>query len=399
LILWAIDNRCFQKGESLKIAVFGSGLMGSAIARDLVGSKDVDEVLVCDINRRNLDSLARTESSEKLRVKRHNATRRLETARLLRRFDVGVGALPHGLSEYPIQSSLHAGVSFVDLIFGWRFKRSKTDLAAKKKNMTIIPACGLAPGLTNILAMDGGDAMERVDEVHIKVGGIPELPKPPLNYRIVFSFDAVLEEYVRRAKIVRNGRLIEVEALSGLETITFPRPIGKCECFYTDGLSTLTETMKGVKEMDEKTIRWPGHAAQIRTLIECGLLETQPISVHGQRVVPREFTSKILSERIKLGKEKDLTLLRVDVSGKADGKQLHRRYQMVDRYDSRRKMTSMARTTAFPCSVAAQMLGLGLIQKKGLVPPELAFEGALRQKFMKQLRARGMKIESAFVSD
>jgi lysine 6-dehydrogenase len=394
-----MDNRCFQKGESLKIAVFGSGLMGSAIARDLVRSKDVDEVLVCDINRRNLDWLARTESSEKLRVKRHNVTRRLETARLLRRFDVGVGALPHGLSGYPIQSSLQAGVSFVDLIFGWRFKRSKTDLVAKRKNMTIIPACGLAPGLTSILAMDGRDAMDTVDEVHIRVGGIPELPKPPLNYRIVFSFDAVLEEYVRRAKIVRNGRLIEVDALSGLETITFPRPIRKCECFYTDGLSTLTETMKGVKEMDEKTIRWPGHAGQIRTLIECGLLETQPISVHGQRVVPRELTSKILSERIKLGKEKDLTLLRVDVSGKADGKRLHRRYQMVDRYDSRRKMTSMARTTAFPCSVAAQMLGLGLIQKKGLIPPELAFEGALRQKFMKQLRARGMKIASAYVSD
>jgi lysine 6-dehydrogenase len=383
----------------LKIAVFGSGLMGSAIARDLVRSKDVDEVLVCDINRQSLDGLARTEPSEKLRLKRHNVTRRPETVRLLRRFDVGVGALPHGLSECAIQSSLQAGVSFVDLIFGWRFKRSRIDLEARRKNITIIPACGLAPGLTNILAMEGRGGMEGVDEVHIKVGGIPEIPKPPLNYRIVFSLDAVLEEYVRTAKIVKNGKVIDVDALSGLETITFPRPIGKCECFYTDGLSTLTETMKGVKEMDEKTIRWPGHVGQIRTLIECGLLETQPLPMDGQRVVPREFTSKILTERIKLGKEKDLTLLRVDVSGKINGKRLHRRYQMVDRYDSRRKMTSMARTTAFPCSVAAQMLGLGLVQKKGLLPPELAFEEALRQKFMKQLRARGIEIVSTCLSD
>jgi lysine 6-dehydrogenase len=231
------------------------------------------------------------------------------------------------------------------------------------------------------------------------VGGIPERPKPPLNYRIVFSFEAVLEEYVRKAKIVKNGKLIEVDALSGLETITFPQPIGKCECFYTDGLSTLTQTMKGVKEMDEKTIRWPGHVAQIRTLIECGLLETHPVFMDGQRIVPREFVSRVLSERIRLGKEKDLTLLRVDVTGKTEGRRIRHRYQMIDHYDSRRKLTSMGRTTAFPCSVATKMLGAGLIQQKGLIPPELAFRGTLRQKFIKQLHDMGIKITSITTSE
>ncbi len=376
----------------MKVAVFGSGLMGSAIARDLVRSEDVDEVMVCDIDRTRLKTLARAESSEKLSVKHHNVTNRSETTKLLKHFDVGIGALPHGLSEYAIESTLQAGVSFVDLIFGWRFEQSKVHLTAKRKNITIIPACGLAPGLTNILAMDAADSMEKVDEVHIKVGGVPERPKPPLNYRIVFSFDAVLEEYIRKAVIVKNGRLTEVDALTGLETISFPQPIGNCECFYTDGLSTLTHTMKGLKEMDEKTIRWPGHVAQIRTLIECGLLETDPVFMDGHRIVPRKLVSKVLSERIKLGKEKDLTLLRVDVTGKSDGKRIHQRYQMIDHYDSRRELTSMARTTAFPCSVAAQMLGAGLVQEKGLVPPELAFKARLRQEFMSQLRQRGLKI-------
>jgi lysine 6-dehydrogenase len=389
----------FKGRMGLKVAVFGSGLMGSAIARDLVGSSDVDEVVVCDINRKRLDLLARAEPSEKLLVKRHDVSRRSETVRLLRKCDVGVGALPHGLSEYAIESTLQAGVSFVDLIFGWRFEQSRIHLTAKRRGITIIPACGLAPGLTNILAMDAAERMERVDEVHIKVGGIPERPKPPLNYRIVFSFEAVLEEYVRKAKIVKNGRVTEVDALSGLETITFPQPIGKCECFYTDGLSTLTQTLKGVKEMDEKTIRWPGHVAQIRTLIECGLLETNPVSMAGQHIVPRAFVSKILSEKIKLGKEKDLTLLRVDVTGNSDGRRVHQRYQMIDHYDSRRKLTSMARTTAFPCSVAAQTLGAGLIQQKGLIPPELAFKFSLRQKFMNQLHDRGVKIMSTRICE
>jgi lysine 6-dehydrogenase len=368
--------------------------MGSAIARDLVKSRDVDEVVVCDIDRKRLNSLAQVEPSQKLSTKHHDVTRRSKTVRFLKEFDVGVGALPHGLSEYAIESTLQAGVSFVDLIFGWRFQQSRIHRTAKKKGITIIPACGLAPGLTNILAMQAVEKMEKVDEVHIKVGGIPERPKPPLNYRIVFSFEAVLEEYVRKAKIVKDGKLTEVDALSGLETISFPKPIGKCECFYTDGLSTLTQTIKAVKEMDEKTIRWPGHVAQIRTLIECGLLDTRAVSAHGQRIVPRELVSKILSERIKLGKEKDLTLLRVDVTGKSEGRCVHQRYQMIDHYDSRLKMTSMARTTAFPCSVAAQILGAGLIQKKGLIPPEFAIKNTLRQKFMKQLRDRGIRIAS-----
>jgi len=150
--------------------------------------------------------------------------------------------------------------------------------------------------------------------------------------------------------------------------------------------------------MDEKTIRWPGHAAQIRTLIECGLLEARPVRIDGQRIVPREFVSKVVSERIKLGKEKDLTLLRVDVTGRREGRRVHRRYQMIDHYDSKWKLTSMARTTAFHCSVAAQMLGAGLIQKRGLVPPELAFDSALRGAFMKQLYDRGIKITSRWNS-
>jgi lysine 6-dehydrogenase len=382
----------------MKVGVFGSGLMGSAIARDLIRSKNVEEVAVFDIDRRALNSLARVELSEKLSVKHHDVTRRSETVRLLRKLDVGVGALPHGLSEHAIESTLQAGTSFVDLIFGWRFERGTINSAAKKKDITIVPACGLAPGLTNILAMDAVERMDRVDEVHIKVGGIPERPRPPLNYRIVFSLEAVLEEYIRRAKIVRNGRLTEVEALSGLETITFPGPIGKLECFYTDGLSTLTETIKGVKEMDEKTIRWPGHAAEIRTLIECGLLESRPVHLDGQRIVPRKFVSKVVSKRIRLGKEKDVTLLRVDVTGKRKGRPVHKRYEMVDHYDRKRKLTSMARTTAFPCSVAAQMLGAGLIQKRGVVPPELVFDNALRGQFMKQLYDRGIKIASTWNS-
>jgi lysine 6-dehydrogenase len=146
--------------------------------------------------------------------------------------------------------------------------------------------------------------------------------------------------------------------------------------------------------MDEKTIRWPGHTEQIKTLIECGLLETKPVAYGKQSIVPREFVSNTLSEKLALGKEKDLTLLRVDVSGRKGGKRVRHRYQMIDHYDSRHGLTSMARTTAFPCSFTAQLLGTGRIQQKGLIPPEVAFKPDLRKELLDYLKDREMHIES-----
>ena len=146
--------------------------------------------------------------------------------------------------------------------------------------------------------------------------------------------------------------------------------------------------------MDEKTIRWPGHVEQLKTLIECGLLETNPIRFNDSSIVPRSFVSTLLSDKLKLGKEKDLTLLRVDVAGKKGNRRVNHRYEMIDHYDSKGKMTSMARTTAFPCSIAAQILGSGRVTQKGLCPPELAFNDELRDEFLDQLRMRGLKITS-----
>ena len=368
--------------------------MGATIALNLVKSKQVEQVTVYDVDRHRLSALMRGGRSSKLVAKVHDVRRRRETVESLKKVDVGIGALPHGLSEYAIHSAIDARVNFIDLIFGWRFGQAEINAACKRRGITIIPACGLAPGLTNILAMKAAEMMDRVDEVHIKVGGIPEKPKPPLNYRIVFSFQAVLEEYLRKARIIKNRRIVDVPPLSGLEMVNFPAPVGKCECFYTDGLSTLIQTIRKVREMDEKTIRWPGHAQQIKTLIDCGLLATKPVTYHNLSISPREFVSKALSEKLALGKERDLTLLRVEVSGRKNGRRIRHRYQMIDHYDNRRGITSMARTTAFPCSIAAEILASGRIRQKGLVPPEIAFKGDLRDELLGYVAARGMDIES-----
>jgi len=368
--------------------------MGSSIARDLIKSREVEDVTLCDADISRLRSARRAEASLKLKLKEHDVRRRTQTIELLRRHDVGVGALPHNLCEYPIRATLTAAVAYVDLIYGWRYERSNIDLNAKRRGVTIIPACGLAPGLSNVLAWSAVDQLDSVQEVHIKTGGIPERPRPPLNYRIVFSFEAVLEEYLRKARIVRNGKIVDVEALSGLENVTFQKPIGRCECFYTDGLSNLVQTIRHVKDMDEKTIRWPGHVAQIRTLIECGFLNQKPISINKHEVIPRKFTEQVLSDRLALGNEKDLTLLRVDVTGKKAGNIIHHRSEMIDHYDSRKKITSMARTTAYPCAAATILLGTNRIEATGLVPPEIAFDSESREWLIDYLASHGIRIIS-----
>jgi len=323
--------------------------MGATIALNLVKSKQVEQVTVYDVDRHRLSALTRGERSSKLAAKVHDVRRRRETVESLKKADVGIGALPHGLSEYAIHSAIDARVNFIDLIFGWRFGQAEINAACKRRGITIIPACGLAPGL------------------------------------------------LRKARIIKNRRIVDVPPLSGLEIVNFPAPVGKCECFYTDGLSTLVQTIRKVREMDEKTIRWPGHAEQIKTLIDCGLLATKPVTYHNLSISPREFVSKALSEKLALGEERDLTLLRVEVSGRKNGKKIRHRYQMIDHYDIRRGITSMARTTAFPCSIAAEILALGRIRQKGLVPPEIAFKGDLRDELLGYVAARGMDIESKFI--
>ena len=202
-----------------------------------------------------------------------------------------------------MQAALEAGINFVDLIHSWRYEKSSPlDAKAKQKGITIIPACGLAPGLTNILAKFAAHQMEDVDSVLINVGGIPEVPKQPLNYKIVFAVDSVLEEYTRDAVIVRDGKKGVVPALSEVEVLTFDElPDQKFESFITDGLSTLPETVRKVKFMEEKTIRWQGHVDQIKLLMDLGFFSERPVNLKttGARVSPRGLLSTLLDKKAR----------------------------------------------------------------------------------------------------
>ncbi|MHB1908687.1 MAG: saccharopine dehydrogenase family protein [Nitrososphaerales archaeon] len=402
------------------VVVLGSGLMGSSIALDLLGSNSVQKVTVVDTSQERLKALdqraSRVASSGFSGLKNKLETQELDITKneddvkkFLSGFDLGVGALPHGIAEKAVLLAVDSKIDFVDLIFSWRYEdRSEIDSKAKKNGVTIIPACGLAPGLTNILAKYGADQMEEVDLVKICVGGIPEVPKPPLNYRIVFAVDSVLEEYSRDALIIRDGKRINAPALAEVEKLNFADlPGNTFEAFLTDGLSTLPETLKKVKNMEEKTIRWQGHAEQIALLIDLGFFSERPINLPkrgGSRVAPRALLSTLLDKKLAMHQgDRDMTLLRVDIKGrkrKGDRSTRVHEYEMIDHFDQDTQTTSMARTTAYPCSTVAQMILEGKITDLGFIPPELAIRDDRFDELLARLSRKGLNIkEREFLAD
>jgi len=377
----------------LKVMVLGAGLMGPVIARNLVESREVTAVTIADMDKGRLHRAQDWIASKKLSTKELNVSDEKAAVKTFKGFDVLCVALPPHLSIPTNKAALEAGVNTVDL---W-FDPSMLDLdkALKKKKMFLIPGCGVAPGLTNILAGNAASRLDTVDDIHLLVGGLPVKPEPPLEYKVVFSLEGVWEEYTVKCPIYRDGKLIEADALDGLEAVEFPEPFGKMEAFYTSGLATLLYTMKGkVKNMEEKTIRWPGHAEKIKLLRFMGFLNTDQIKVDGTPIEPRKFTSTLLGPMLHLdtSKERDVTLLRVIVTGAKASARVTYTYDMIDYFDEKAGVTSMAKTTANTCAEVAKMVGRGEIREAGLIAPESALRGKLFDKLMKGLSARGVKI-------
>jgi len=358
-----------------KILVLGAGLIGAVVAREL--AKSGAEVLVGDRETKRIPGCEY--------LKMDFADRSSLVDIMSGGYDVVASAVPGRFGFGVMEAAIRAGVDLVDVSFGEQNSLLLME-RARREGIIIVPDCGVAPGLSNLLVGLGMTKVEDPTQTHIRVGGLPQKPMPPLGYRIVFSAEAVVDEYTRKARIVKNGQVVEVEALSGLESFEFPG-IGRLECFYTDGLRTLIGTLK-LENMDEKTIRYPGHAEKVKALVESGLFESEPIVLG---VKPRDFMEAFLSQKLRLGKdEKDLTILEVDVAGE-NGKI---KYRMLDRFDERNNTTSMARTTGYPLAVVAMLVAEKKVEQKGVVPLEvLGADAKVSKLILEELRKRGIRIQ------
>jgi lysine 6-dehydrogenase len=369
--------------------------MGLGAAFDLAHSAETEAVTVADIDLERARAVAETLHSDKVQPAFVDVANDAQVTELMRGHDAAISCVVYHHNLRLARNAIEARINFCDLGGNNSVvdEELALDEAARAAGINIIPDCGLAPGMVSILAAHGARAFEHLEAIHIRVGGLPQTPRPPLNYQIVFSVEGLINEYVERARVIRDGRIIEVDSLTEIERLDFASPFIGMEAFQTSGgSSTLPESFLGrVRELDYKTIRYPGHCEQFKLLTELGLAGSEEIEVDGSRVSPRRVLAEMLLRHLPAD-EPDVVLVRVEFRGVSKGKQQRLRYDIIDRFDESTGLSAMMRTTSFPASIIAQMMARGEIREKGAIPQERAVPPDI---FMAELLKRNIQITTA----
>jgi lysine 6-dehydrogenase len=379
----------------MRMLVLGAGLQGSACAYDLLSSEGVEHVRLADLNLETLppflQPFAQDQRLERVAVDARDAA---SVRHAMDGMDACMNALPYYFNLDITTLAVEMGLHYCDLGGNTAivFEQLKLNDEAEAKGISVIPDCGLAPGMVNILSAKGIEAMDRTDRVKIYVGGLPQHPQPPLNYQIVYSIEGVLDYYTTQSWIVRDGKPLEIDALTEIEPVDFPAPVGRLEAFHTaGGLSTMPWNWQGrVRNMEYKTLRYPGHAETMRVIRDLGLLESEPVTVKGTTVVPRDVFIAQVEPRLRKPNSPDLVALRVEVEGEKDGKPHHLVWDLIDRMDEQHGISAMERTTGFSLSVTGQIQASGRARAQGVKTPDLAMPADL---YIAELSKRGINIQ------
>jgi len=378
--------------------VMGAGKMGVVLAKDLIESDPECRVTLADIDFERLGKATEFIGSDRAVPVQRDIEDDSQRMEVMAGKDVVLCALLHDQSLKSLDAAVSLGVHYIDLVGEAPLERIKYDSRAKEKGITVIPGLGVSPGITNVCVGRAVHLLDKAEKGIVGVGGVPVKPRPPLSYRIIYAVQSLLGLYERDVLILKNGKIERVDPLTGLEKIVFTDPFSEMEWFYTDGLNSMTYTMQGkITDLAEKTIRHRGHVAGILTLKECGFFSKEPVDVGGQKVVPRRVLEKVLDERMKLGEERDATLLRIEVSGKKDGRSVTHVFEMVDNFDTEKRYTSMGKTTSYPASIGAQMIMSGQITQRGVLFPENVFDTDLYDPIMQALASRGVSVSHQVV--
>ncbi|MGC9059855.1 MAG: saccharopine dehydrogenase family protein [Thermoplasmata archaeon] len=373
----------------MNVLVLGAGMMGSAATYDLVQTGEFDRVFVGDIDEEKMKKVSASTGAEVLAV---NVNRHESIKSAFKKVDVVLSAVPYFYNLKLTKIAISMGKSMCDL--GGNIDIVQEQLGLNKnaitKGCTIIPDCGLAPGAVNVFAAKLISMLDEVDEVKLRVGGLPQKPQPPLEYSLVFSAHGLINEYSERCIVLKDGKVAYAEPLQDIEPMHFEN-FPQLEAFNTSGgSSTLPYTFEGkVKNLDYKTIRYAGHCEKIKLLFALGLASKEPVIVGRGKVVPRNFLAKLLE--INLPRSKDLVLLRVTATGTESGKRKMLAYEMVDYYNEKTNHTAMMRTTAYPASIVAIMIAKGEVVH-GVHTNETAVNP---DKFVKEMKKRGLDIRFA----
>lgn len=375
--------------------VLGAGLQGSACAYDLLQDPEVKEVRLADIHMHELPKFLAPYSGKRLIPTPLDVRDSDAVSGLMRDSDAVMSALPYYFNYDMAVCAVDAGVHFCDLGGNTEivFKQKTLHERARAEEASVIPDCGLAPGMVNILAEHGIRRLDRVEAVRIYVGGLPQHPEPPLNYHIVYSLEGVLDYYTTLSWVLRGGKRTRVKALSEREALEFGEPIGTLEAFHTaGGLSTMAFRYEGrIPTMEYKTLRYPGHAALMEAIRELGLLELEPVEVKGMRIAPRDAFIATVGPRLRKPEGRDLVALRVVVQGTKGGKRTTAEWELLDYFDGERGISAMERTTGYSLAITGLMQVRQQVAGAGVLTPDEAIPADL---YIAELAKRGINIRA-----
>lgn len=379
----------------MKITVIGAGAIGSAVAQSLLAYDEVTSVQVCDARARSLQELHAIVQNPRLRSFQVDARDPTVLAPILEGSACVVGCAEPKMNPPLAELCLSLGIHFCDLGGNTNIVRKELALAgrAQEKAVWIVPNCGLDPGLTNILCVQGANQFDEVDEAHLRVGDVPLHPEPPFNFRISWSAEKIIEDYTHPIHLIKDGDVKAAAPLSHEERIQFPKPFGKMEAFCTaGGLTTLIDLLDGkVKMLDHKLVRWPGHAAQMRFLLALGFGEQRYIDVR-THLTYRDVLVRQMKQRLG-GSYQDAVLLRVLIQGKKDGQDHTLVYELIESYDETSQMTAIKRCTSIPIAAVAVLIASQRVPGGGAAPPEHIVP---HQDYYDMITARGLPVTATW---
>ena len=375
----------------MKFLVLGAGAQGSACAFDLLQRPEVDRVVLADLDVDKPRTFLKPFLGGVLDLLTLDATDDVAVRGAMEKVDGVASALPYYFNLDMTRLAIESKSNFCDLGGNTEIvdRQREMTVEAQEQHVSVVPDCGLAPGMVNILAQGGIDVLDKTESVKIYVGGLPQFPEPPLNYQLVYSLEGVLDYYTTPVLVLEDGKVIHKEPLTGLEAIEFDG-LGELEAFLTaGGISRMPYRYRGlIPSMSYKTLRYPGHCELMKSMKNLGLMDTDPVEIRGKSVVPRDLLIKILDTELRKPLGEDLVVMRVVISGILEGMPRTVTYEMVDYYDQDQGITAMMRTTGYSLAATAYMQSAGLIPRGAHTPSECV----PTEMYIQQLADRGIQI-------
>lgn len=371
-----------------RFLVCGAGAMAEGLVYDLLKFSNPDKIILADFDDERLGRFNQN-GVEKLQG---DLSDQAFLNSLFENADIACGAASYKLNLKLTETAIVTGKQFIDLGGNNSVVRAQLALSdqAARAGVSVIPDCGLAPGMVSILAADGISRFRKVDSVKIRVGGLPQKPEPPLEHALFFSVEGLLNEYREPTLVLRNGQLRTLDSLTELESLSFPPNFPELEAFHTSGgVSSLPFTYEGrVDHLDYKTIRYPGHLGKIKLLFDLGLADEAPIDLDGNKVSPDELLRHLLKQALP-SEVPDVAIAYVEIVGEEQSGPAKATYYLEDYLNTSTGHTAMQRTTAYSAGIIMQMLAERSISTTGVLRLEQDVDS---RRFLSLLAKRGFNL-------